>query len=431
MRKILIGLAVFALCLVLLYPFLPDQNTTVVQKRTSDAPRTEVEPEAPAVTSKSDQRPEATPQAETPPPLEPEPMETTAPPRPAPPLEDEKSEAPTAEVAEAPESIPQPTDDLLLTENTAPRPSLELPPLPETVDGDTLPPLPDPEPLGDEEASGADTPSEPPAGETAADTIVPEDALPEPEKVDDVEPPSMLEDFAELTPGPLPSEPLPAEPLTPEPLPELPSERQAAAPEEKEEAAAQPPASEPPPEAAPSSEEKPAVAEEEPETTTGLTTEAPTTKATVEEEMPATPESRTAETPEKETSAETPENGQPAVKIAKAPAKKDCKALEAINYAKTEEGFQADLLSGCPIGNYKHFFIAEPPKLVVDLNGKWTRRMKQLIPVEKSDIVKQIRLGDHPDYLRIVFDFKTGEPLAPTFTETPEGMRVTLRKKAG
>ncbi len=89
--------------------------------------------------------------------------------------------------------------------------------------------------------------------------------------------------------------------------------------------------------------------------------------------------------------------------------------------------FSMELLAGDPIEGYTSFTIPSPPKVVVDILGKWDYPGKPTIWV-RSDMVKRVRIGEHSDKLRLVLDLKGRKVFSPVIEQTAEGLKLTLRK---
>ena len=70
------------------------------------------------------------------------------------------------------------------------------------------------------------------------------------------------------------------------------------------------------------------------------------------------------------------------------------------------------------------FVVSAPPRIVVDLEGTRIRKSSSLaVPANK--VLKQIRIGAHPEKLRIVLDVFS-DP-APSFEQVTEGNTVTVK----
>ena len=104
--------------------------------------------------------------------------------------------------------------------------------------------------------------------------------------------------------------------------------------------------------------------------------------------------------------------------------------LKDILYESSAEEFHAVVSSDKPIRQYSSFFLTDenPPKLVVDLAGKWKKPGKFLFKAANT-MVQNIRVGIHPAYLRIVMDLKEKETLASVIEESPEGLSIRVKKK--
>lgn len=101
--------------------------------------------------------------------------------------------------------------------------------------------------------------------------------------------------------------------------------------------------------------------------------------------------------------------------------------LDAIRTARSGAGLELILVAGEPIENYEIFPLESPPKLVIDLKGNWKPRMDKALSVD-TPLISRIRLGEHPDYLRVVLDLKAGPAPVPEASAISEGLRVLLRR---
>ena len=74
--------------------------------------------------------------------------------------------------------------------------------------------------------------------------------------------------------------------------------------------------------------------------------------------------------------------------------------------------------------------LDNPHRIVVDLPGKWSisRQVTRKLQVD-SDLVKRIRIGPNPGFLRIVFDLTTPRVKDPDIQKTPEGMTLSLEAR--
>lgn len=84
--------------------------------------------------------------------------------------------------------------------------------------------------------------------------------------------------------------------------------------------------------------------------------------------------------------------------------------------------------AGDPIDAYEYFSLNFPKRLVVDLIGKWQVPKKQRFEV-KSDMVKGVRLGHHPDRLRIVVDLSEKATNSPVIKKIPGELILIIPEK--
>jgi hypothetical protein len=113
---------------------------------------------------------------------------------------------------------------------------------------------------------------------------------------------------------------------------------------------------------------------------------------------------------------------------ARAPQTDGVQRFRGVQSSSQKGGVQVSLLTDRPVKAYKSFFLQDPPRFVIDLDGEWQTRRWSDIRVN-SDVVKNIRIGRHPDRLRIVMDLKTDQVPSSKFSDSPEGLVVTLQSK--
>ena len=74
--------------------------------------------------------------------------------------------------------------------------------------------------------------------------------------------------------------------------------------------------------------------------------------------------------------------------------------------------------------------LESPPRLVLDLPGHWRVRAAQLVPQRtQSDLVAQVRLGDHAEELRVVLDLRNGDKVATRIRQ--DAGRLELKLNVG
>lgn len=94
---------------------------------------------------------------------------------------------------------------------------------------------------------------------------------------------------------------------------------------------------------------------------------------------------------------------------------------------KPTSGNTLVLYTNRPIGNHTFFRLEGPARIVVDLPGKWSlsKQVPLLLTVD-ADLVKKIRLGQNPEYLRIVFDLGSTPVNEPFFESKANSLEITL-----
>ncbi len=104
--------------------------------------------------------------------------------------------------------------------------------------------------------------------------------------------------------------------------------------------------------------------------------------------------------------------------------------IEDVVAAVTETGIlRVEVISDGPINRHDQFFMSKPPRLVIDLPGRWERPRFHAREIE-SPLVERVRIGHHPAKLRLVLDLRKGEA-APSavIREIPTGLSVEIRPR--
>lgn len=90
------------------------------------------------------------------------------------------------------------------------------------------------------------------------------------------------------------------------------------------------------------------------------------------------------------------------------------------------DGFRVEILAHGPIVQHRHFYMGNPPRLVIDLPGRWRTPRFHARRVE-SRLVERIRIGRHPEKLRVVLDLQPGvRDLKAVIRESSRGLAVVL-----
>ena len=111
------------------------------------------------------------------------------------------------------------------------------------------------------------------------------------------------------------------------------------------------------------------------------------------------------------------EPGEPARPI------EDVKAVEA------PEGLRVEVVSDGPVKRHRMFYMDHPPRLVIDLPGRWKRPRFHARRINGPQ-VERIRIGHHPGKLRLVLDLREGgTATSAIIRETPQGLCVDLKRR--
>lgn len=111
----------------------------------------------------------------------------------------------------------------------------------------------------------------------------------------------------------------------------------------------------------------------------------------------------------------------------KHPRARTLRPINDVSASVESYGLRLDVVSDGPISSHKQFFMINPPRLVIDLPGAWERPGFHAAPVE-SPLAERIRIGHHPDKLRLVLDLLMGDETPSTVVrETPTGLVVEIR----
>lgn len=127
--------------------------------------------------------------------------------------------------------------------------------------------------------------------------------------------------------------------------------------------------------------------------------------------------------------AEIVPSAESAPKTAQVPAseKNMPMVLKDIRSQSSDGSFSMVLSANAPIEKYKTIALNPPPKLVLDLPGKWNYSGRSSIYVD-SDLVERIRIGEHPNKLRLVIDLKGSRTYSPRVEQSPDGLTFTIKK---
>lgn len=132
------------------------------------------------------------------------------------------------------------------------------------------------------------------------------------------------------------------------------------------------------------------------------------------------------EEPEKSPpSPQRPASSQPV----KSPAVSDAGqpiTLESVKITAEGAGIAIRLQADRPVEEFSQFSLDSPPRRVIDLPGDWSYEGPQTFAIgaKKMD---RLRMGLHPDKLRLVIDLSAEKSAEATIEAVPHGLRIFLR----
>ena len=96
-----------------------------------------------------------------------------------------------------------------------------------------------------------------------------------------------------------------------------------------------------------------------------------------------------------------------------------------------ENLFQGDFAMDRTAPTPKVFFMSSPAVWVVDLPGSWTNHAPHATNFDQG-FIRRVTIGEHPDYLRLVFHFRNRDlpPPAhrPVVTRLPNSLTVAITR---
>jgi hypothetical protein len=103
----------------------------------------------------------------------------------------------------------------------------------------------------------------------------------------------------------------------------------------------------------------------------------------------------------------------------------------AVSAADKPGEYVLTVTTSTPAGEVTRTYMDNPPRLVIDLAGRWTYT-GPLSLSGKSPLVALVRVGKHPDRLRLVLDLAPEATSrlreAPIVDRTPNGVSIRLPK---
>ncbi|MCG6919222.1 MAG: type IV pilus secretin PilQ, partial [Deltaproteobacteria bacterium] len=113
---------------------------------------------------------------------------------------------------------------------------------------------------------------------------------------------------------------------------------------------------------------------------------------------------------------------QPAAAAASAPAKK----ITAIQPIRSDEEVKVYIIGDGSIGNYNVFTLTDPARVVLDLMGVKLAATKGAVP-PSDKLLKNIRVGEHPEKVRVVFDLIPAAGLPYQVTSVDDRLVVSFK----
>jgi hypothetical protein len=102
--------------------------------------------------------------------------------------------------------------------------------------------------------------------------------------------------------------------------------------------------------------------------------------------------------------------------------------LAKLTPAQKDDAFTLDIQAAGAVGGYKGTFGRDPYRVILDLKGRWTYDGPDAIKLEQG-MVEEIRVGRHPDKLRLVLDMAGDAPVIPSVQRRSDGLLLTIKPK--
>ena len=140
---------------------------------------------------------------------------------------------------------------------------------------------------------------------------------------------------------------------------------------------------------------------------------------------PAKPEQAKAEPKPEPAKAEKKAEAKPAAEKALPAGMGQVRSVEI----SVKDGiFVLRVVTDRPVGDVQARLFKDPRRLAVDLMGSWRKHGEAVVRAAEGP-VKTVRVGEHPDHLRLVLDFRNpgpGPELSPEIAKTPDGVTVAF-----
>ncbi|UIJ37788.1 AMIN domain-containing protein [Desulfobaculum bizertense] len=83
--------------------------------------------------------------------------------------------------------------------------------------------------------------------------------------------------------------------------------------------------------------------------------------------------------------------------------------------------------STSPLPELHTFSLKTPPRFIIDIDGSWTYRGRKHIAMQQGNL-RAIRMGYHPDKIRIVLDLVSHSQKLPLVNTSDKGLHVQFKK---
>jgi len=103
----------------------------------------------------------------------------------------------------------------------------------------------------------------------------------------------------------------------------------------------------------------------------------------------------------------------------------EARAMKEVAIADKGDSLEVELKGGQGLADYRYFQLTRPPRLVVDLPKMTNATSKKLIEVG-SPLLKDIRLGEYPEKLRLVFTFPGSAVPPHRVAKNGDGVKILL-----
>ena len=104
--------------------------------------------------------------------------------------------------------------------------------------------------------------------------------------------------------------------------------------------------------------------------------------------------------------------------------------ITAIKLVKTDEELRVYILADGSLAQYNALHLTSPPRLVLDFMKVKSAKVKSALSL-KGPLVKKIRVGVHPDKLRVVFDLVPEKGLPYQITLGNDRLVVSFKPGSG